>query len=682
MKRLLRTLLGSIRLLPFACAAVLMTGGTLSAGENASDVPDLKKLSIEELMTIEVETVYSASKYEQKVTEAPSSVTIITANDVRKYGYRTLADILKSVRGFSVTYDRNYSHLGIRGFGRPGDYNSRVLLLVDGHRINDNAYDTAPIGTEFILDVDLIDRVEISRGPNSSLYGSNAFFAVVNLITRRGRELNGAVFSGEAGSFKTVKGRASLGTKWQNGGDAFISGTGYYSKGDRLYFPEFDQRNSFADLRAGNDGIAEYRDYDRFQTAFAKLSSRGFTFEGAYSSRIKGIPTGAYGSDFNVPGNQTMNRRAYADLKYDRTIGKQTDMTVRIFSDYSEYSADYLYTGTVNKDWSYGMWMGGEVKLSTRLYDIHRVILGAEYDSNQRQDQRNADQFPSTLFLDDERRSRTWASYIQDEITLSPAVMLNAGIRYDYTSSFGETVNPRFAAILNPAAGSTVKLLYGSAFRSPNVYELYYQTAASSPPLASNPNLKPEKIKTYELVYEQYLEPGIRATVDGYYYTIDDLINQTLDTAVNLVFENIEEVDARGLELELEKRWASGADGRVSYALQRATNARTGEPLLNSPEQLAKLNILLPLRKDRVFAGLEEQYTSRRKTLSGKHVDDFFLTNLTVLGRNVSRTVEVSMSVYNLFNKKYDDPASFNLVPLDTVRQEGRTVRVKFTYAF
>jgi iron complex outermembrane receptor protein len=115
------------------------------------------------------------------VTEAPSSVTIVTSEDIRRYGYRTLAELLRSVRGFYTSYDRSYTSLGVRGFGQPGDYNSRILLLLDGHRLNDNIYDSAMLGTEFILDIDLIERVEISRGPGSSLYGNNAFFAVVKL---------------------------------------------------------------------------------------------------------------------------------------------------------------------------------------------------------------------------------------------------------------------------------------------------------------------------------------------------------------------------------------------------------------------------------------------------------------------------------------------------------------------
>ena len=138
--------------------------------------------------------VYSASKSVQSVSDAPASVTVVTADEIQKYGYRTLADILRDVRGFYVTYDRDYSYVGVRGFGRLGDWNSHILLLVDGHRINDNVLGQAMIGTEFPVDVDLIERVEIVRGPSSSLYGAEAFLAVINVITRKAPGLKGLEF--------------------------------------------------------------------------------------------------------------------------------------------------------------------------------------------------------------------------------------------------------------------------------------------------------------------------------------------------------------------------------------------------------------------------------------------------------------------------------------------------------
>lgn len=187
--------LGSLALLQNLSIALLISVGLIQGSPGQQPATDLSEVSLEQLGRIQV---YTASNHLQSSGDAPSSVTVITANQIQEQGYRTLADILRTVRSFFVTYDRNYSSLGVRGFARPGDYNTRVLLLVDGHRLNDDVYDEAMIGTEFPIDIDLIERIEIVRGPVSSLYGSNALFAVINIITKQAKDLNGLEWSNRA----------------------------------------------------------------------------------------------------------------------------------------------------------------------------------------------------------------------------------------------------------------------------------------------------------------------------------------------------------------------------------------------------------------------------------------------------------------------------------------------------
>src|SRR6185312_5537081 len=164
----------------FVGAVFCRSHAEIAPAQSSLDPSSLADLDITNLMQFQVPTVYSASKLEQKSTEAPSSTTVITSDEIKRYGYRTLADVLRSVQGFYVSNDRNYEFLGARGVSL-GDFNSRVLLLVNGHRVNTDLNDGAFIGTSFILDVDLIDRVEIIRGPGSVLYGNNAFFGVINV---------------------------------------------------------------------------------------------------------------------------------------------------------------------------------------------------------------------------------------------------------------------------------------------------------------------------------------------------------------------------------------------------------------------------------------------------------------------------------------------------------------------
>src|SRR6266581_1213819 len=641
--------------------------------ETADPATDLTTLSPEELMKVEVATVYSASKFEQKVTEAPASVSIVTADEIKKYGYRTLSDILRSLRSFNITYDRNYTFVGVRGFGRAGDYNSRILLQVDGHRLNDNVYSLALIGTEFPVDVDLIDRVEVVRGPGSSLYGNDAFFAVVNVITRRGGDLRGAELSGEAGSFDTYKARATYGNLFKNGMEALLSGSYYDSTGDRLFFKEFD-------APATNNGITDHTDYDSFYNTLAKFSHAGFTLEGVYSSRTKGIPTASYGTDFNEPRNKTVDDWWFADLKYERSLGSRLAVTGRLFYDIYDYRGDYIYSGVVNKDLGYGSWWGGEAKVAATLLDRHKLVVGAEYQDNLHQDQKNYNLDPYELFVDDRRNSYLVAGYIQDEITIFRNLLLNAGVRYDYYSTFGSTVNTRLALIYTPIDGSVIKLLDGSAFRAPNVYELYLQSASTG--MKGNPDLKPEKIKTYELIYEQYIGNSIRGTVTGFYYDINDLIIQVTDPADGLlVFRNLDDVKAEGAEAELEEKWDNGLTGKVSYSFVHAENSATGQTLVNSPQHLVKLNVTVPLIRDKVFLGIQELLTSRRKTLAGNFAKSYYITNLTLFSQNLLKNLELSASLYNLFDYNYGDPGGNEHVE-DVIPQDGRVFRVKLTYRF
>jgi outer membrane receptor for ferrienterochelin and colicins len=285
---------------------------TFAQGAPASK--NLLDMSLEELLSLRIESVYGASGFKQKVTEAPASVTIVTADEIRKHGYRTLADILRTVTGLYVTYDRNYSYLGVRGDGLPGQYNNSISLLIDGHRLNDNVFEGNLIGTDFLLDVDLIDRVEVIRGPNSSLYVASAFLGVINIITKGGQDLQKVSAAGTVGSNGTYQGRLSYGNKFNHGIEVLFSTSFYSSHGpNQLFFKEFDNP-------ATNNGVALNADDDEFHQFFANVSWRGFTLQGVFGSREKGIPTASFGSAFNVTATRTIDQRGYFDLGYVRKL--------------------------------------------------------------------------------------------------------------------------------------------------------------------------------------------------------------------------------------------------------------------------------------------------------------------------------------------------------------------------
>jgi outer membrane receptor for ferrienterochelin and colicins len=631
---------------------------------------DLTSLSIEELMNV---TVYGASKFEQKVTNAPSFVTIVTADEIKKFGYRTLADILRSVSSFIITNDRNYTYAAVRGLGVTGDYDSRILILIDQHRLNDNIYNSAFLENDFILDVDTIERVEIIRGPGSALYGSSAFFAVINIITRKGGNVKGFEVSGSGGTFESYKGRLTYGNKFQNGFEGLLSGTYLQSEGqDRLYYGAYDDP-------ATNNGIADHCDRENNYNLLSTLSYKGFMLQGASVSRTKHIPTASFETDFNDSRNETTDAQWYLDLRYDHDFSDKLGLMARLYYDKYDYKGDYIYSGVVNKDFAGGEWWGAEAQARMLLFGKHRIIAGGDYQDNTKQDQKNYDEDPYFLYTDDNRSSQIWALYVQDDFAILDNLHANLGIRYDHYSTFGGTTNPRLALMYSPFEKTTFKLIYGTAFRAPNVYELYY---LASDVQKANPDLQPEKIKTYELVWEQFLGNHLALTVDGFYSTITDVISQVTDPEDGLlVFKNQNTLKTRGVELELRGMWDSGLRGRINYTYQDAKNDETDQTLVNSPRHRATLNVMVPLYRDKLFGGLEVLYTSKRKTLAGKDVDDFFVTNLTLFSKNLFKGLELSGSVYNLFDKKYADPAGREHL-MDTIPQDGRSFRVKLTYAF
>jgi outer membrane receptor for ferrienterochelin and colicins len=638
---------------------------------------DLTELSIEDLIQV---TVYGASKFEQKITEAPSSVTIITSSEIEKYGYRTMSDILRSVRGLYITYDRTYNYAGIRGFNRPGDYNSRILLLVDGVRINDTVFDQVGVGTDFILDVDLIERVEIIRGPSSSLYGSNAFFGVINVITKKGNSIKGIELSGDAGKFESYRSRISYGNKFQNDIDLIFSGTYYESEGDdRLYYREFDAPET-------NNGVAEDGDSERFHSLFGKISFHEFTLEGALVNRKKIIPTAAFETVFN--DNRTFNRdqSAFIDLKYESSFMNRWNVFARVFYSQYNYDGDYIYgteeegdtalTRIINKDYADAAWWGGEAQISTKLLEKHKLIFGADYRDNFRQDQGNYDE---EVYLDSREDSTNWAIFAEDEFHIMSNLILNAGIRHDHYSTFGGTTNPRIGLLYNFLDKNSLKILYGKAFRAPNAFELFYQDGYSQ---KANPDLDPETIDTYELILEREFGENIRGTISGYYYKIEDLIDLVVDPADGLlVYRNVHEVEAKGVEMELEGHLKNGLHGRISYAYQESEDTKSGRDLTNSPRHLAKLNLMVPLVRKKIFLGVEEQYTGKRKTLDGNDANDYFITNVTLSSQNLIKGLKASASIYNLFDEKYSDPVSAEHLQ-DLIEQDGLSYRVKVTYSF
>jgi len=637
----------------------------------AQSLPDLP---IEDLLTLDAGRVFGASERSQPVTEAPTSVSFITAEDIERFGYRTLADILNGVRGMYVSDDRNFSLLGARGFGKPGDYNSRILLLVNGHRVNDNVFGQAEIGAEFGLDPATFERVEIIRGPASSLYGDSAFFGVVNVITKTGSNIDGTSVTYQTGSYGTQMIRGTVGHRLSDKVDFAVSSTVEQSDGvERLYFPAFD-------TPATNNGVAVGLDGQKFGQHYGRLKVGAFTFTGSYGARKKYVPTASFTTIFNeqIDKEQTNDRHGMADLEYDRTVG-ETRVALRGSYDRFTYDGYYPFPGEafgitkyVGHDSVVGARWTASARLTRRL-PMHQVMtFGGEVIDNIRQTQTS--QFEPSLVgpFTADRSSVQRAVFVQDELKVGRHVIFNGGLRYDGYQTF-DRVTPRTALIVMPSAHQSFKYLYGRAFRAPSAYErheFYFGSEVN--------NLRPESIDTHEFVWERYTGDWLRTSVSGYRYNADNLITLTGSSDptafLGVTYVNEGRVSAKGLEFEAQMRLWRRIEAHMSYALQEATDRTTGRPLTNSPRQMLKGRATAPLFGKGSSLGIEMLGIGSRETIAGNRVDAATTVDVTAI-KPLGRSIELVGNLRNLFDVEYAIPGGSQWVQ-DTIPQNGRTFRV------
>jgi outer membrane receptor for ferrienterochelin and colicins len=638
----------------------------------------------------EIPSVYTASKYEQKVTKAPASVSIVTADEIKKWGYRNFGDIIASLKGFYSTNDRNYGYAGARGFGLPSDYNNRLLLLIDGHRFNDNIYESFTSDEYFPVDIDMIERVEVVRGPSSSLYGTSAFFGVINIITKRGRDQEGGNVKTSYGSFDTTKSSLSYGKRFSNGLEAFISGSFYYSNGnDNFFSKEF--------VNTANRGFYNNNDDELAKKLLAKISYGDFTFESVIVERKKNIPTASFGTLFNIPDTNSIDQSFFYDLKYDHTFENQLNLQARFSYNNYRYTDSLPYTDDNNeridfKDLTRGQWWRGNIEATQIFWDNHKITFGGEI-------QHDFDQFQSSFIQHQVSADNSssdisgyrLALYAQDEFSITENLTFNAGLRYDYFSTFGDTINPRLALIYNPWDSTTFKLLYGTAFRAPSSFE----SASPIIPLVPNEDLKPENLETTELIIEHYFNNHLRGEFNLFHTEIKDIITQVDHEKLTgrTINKNVADVKSNGLELQMEDSWSNGFQWRISYSWQDTKFVSTNSRLPNSPEHMVKLNLIAPIWEDIVFLGFETRYMSGRKrqlnfdpaeipdNSINNQVGDNVISNLTIFTKNWVKGLELSAGLYNLFDERYFDPGSAEHRQ-GGIQQDGLTFRTKVSMDF
>lgn len=640
--------------------------------------------------------VFSASRYVQTIAETPANVTVVTREDIQRFGYRNVAEALSSLPGIYNAASQ-WPALGVRGVAVPGDFGSRILTLINGMPVYEPTY-----GSFFIeqLDIESIDRIEFVKGAGSALYGSGAVLAVVNLITRSGRDAVGKMLALEAASHETGKLYGSWGHSNDEGLDSFFSVSKLRSNGRDIYLreldsPAFDQAR-YHGISAGNDGLDNVR-------LFGRVSYENAWFQGVFVNSDKHDPLASYDTVLN--GSLRLRESlGVLEAGVNREFGDGAMGTLRAYYFSAGEKGDYPYTFSgsrvlpvdyINVSDLSSRQYGVEVRYDRFFSSGHRLLAGVEakrVDTHQEVGDQQGPMRSGVVTVDTRPGYGQWALFMQDEMHFGPGTLF-LGARYDAYLGFSEGVrsrlSPRLAYVQEISPNTTAKLVYGEAYRAPTVYESLYQDglpAAST--LWSNSKLRPELARSFEGLLEHQTQPGVKWRLSAFLNRLSDSPVQVVTPAVNGVPCSLGTVSCIqyrnsgltqqvvGLEAGVRIRQADHGSIYASAVLQKATQGGNDAP--SSPRQQLKFGVSRNLPWPDTDAALEMHYISAalgRLNEDGSRTAEAPAYLLVNAAFNIGRPVQgwrASLRINNLLNRTIYTIASRELQPLERVPADGR----------
>ncbi|HEV8122685.1 MAG TPA: TonB-dependent receptor [Gemmatimonadales bacterium] len=611
--------------------------------------------------------VSTASKYAQNVREVAGSVTIVSAEDIRRYGYRTLTDVLQRMAGVYVSNQRSMESFGIRGFGRPTDYNNRVLLLINGHSYTEGIWGMALLGESMALNLQGVERIELVRGPSSGLYGTGAMFAVINVISKDGQAISGVQMDAETGSLGRRSVGIVAGTALGNRASVSVSAMHEDVDGNpSLFFPAYNDP-------ATNNGIAENLDWMHRTGVQFSGTLGSFSLRASHSYRERSDPTGSYGARFNAPDN-FMDQFRFVELANVSELSPTKLLASRVYYDDIRYAGTYPLSGggTFHQN-AVNRVLGTEASLRWDLVPRDRVTIGGEY----RRYLESRLSSPDDPAIVVGRPFSVGSLYLQNEFQLTSNLTFLAGVRHDEHEIAGGATTPRVALLFDPWKSTTFKLMYGEAFRPPTFYESAFKSSSIIG------DIGPEKLDMYEAIWLQSLGKRYSLSSSLFYYHVHNLID-----AVQLYeYVNLADVVAKGFEVTFDARPTAGTSGYLNYTFQDADLG--GSDLTNMPMHMVKGGLGTDLFRQ-ATAAVEFRYESSRVTPQATTTDGFIVANGTLTLRPFSTVtsrsgllagLEFGLHVENLFNKRYSNPGSVEHLQA-SLEQNGRTFVLRLTSRF
>ncbi|HSO33366.1 MAG TPA: TonB-dependent receptor [Labilithrix sp.] len=675
---------------------------------SVSQVVDVtkKETKIEAQLSF-VEEVSAASRVTESVDDAPASVSIISLQELRAMGYPTVAEALRGIRGIYLSDDHSYTTAGFRGFSRPGDYGNRVLVLLDGQPMNDNYIWSSYIGTDGRVDIDDIERIEVVRGPGSVLYGSSAFFGVINLVTRSHNEPTHGEASLGTFDYGIAKARATAVVRFAPDAGFWATVSGQQGAGRDFFFPEYasDPRDPNAQTGANGlptDGNSRGADRQHGGMLTGRLWYKAFTLQWFLNSRRKYLPTGEYDTLFGDQSARFGDTRGMIEARYEPQITKTVQSLTRAHLNMYNFDAVAPYTaadGGASRDSYRGRWAGLEQRIVFTPTPALRLTAGGELIRHFTAKQVGENDAGAYLLDDSGGAGRNdpftvGAGYLNADVNAAARVKLVAGARVDYYSSLpkfdlGSAFNPRLAVIFKPYDGGNIKVMGAKAFRAPSVYELHYAAVTQLPPTA----LKPEQIYSGEIEYSHRISQTVTGLVAGYTNLVEDLVrlNETAPGSGLVQYSNSPaSVLVLGAEAEVRREWRQGWMLAATYSYQKARYLSDASlrDVPNSIEHLASFKGAVPIIGRTVMGMTRVSFEGPRPDRNELVTDapqestnPAVIWDLVLSGEIERMNARYAIGAYNVADFKY------SIIPSGEFRQRqivqnGRTFLATVTASF
>ncbi|OUD14040.1 TonB-dependent receptor plug domain-containing protein [Thioflexithrix psekupsensis] len=661
--------------------------------QNLDDVKKLMSLSLLDLMSVEIET---AGKTVEKISVVPASVVLVTRQDIQRYGYSRLTDILDHVSGMYKldNYGPSGPAYGVRGYLAPSSTNRNIIVLINGvNHVSD--YDSTYFFSSINVPVEAIDRIEIVRGPQSTIYGSGASFGVINIITNEVHQEQGyaSSVSASVGTNGIQRRTARSSYKYEKG--QVVVNLGYYRDDghDQCYTdlssrqypvaPDFSTKDHLEKAETYVDISASYQDFsvdlthnkNRTGGLMTNPVSRSGTIRYSESTRLRLNYKTDLSEQWALNAHLTY---AHINAYYDYDSISATDL----WSVQTERSRSYEGEVTLNWkasekiDWLSGLYYRHTPELSTYI-DIPPWPIPSLNDSTQRL-------APGEALV--KRALFSQISYTQNEqwkwvagLRLEEQLGYDAAFEYGYTPEQYRSWNfyydkqdvtliPRLAVIYTPNETHLFKLMYGKAINSPSFGQ--NTTARINPNL---PSLENEEIETIELNYLTSLTPQYGLTANIFHNRLKNLLSRTVTSSADsqyvVILGNSGSWSTNGLELGLRGNPADQWQFELNLTYQETNNQDNSTiKAAYSPSLLGQLKLSYQLNSQWSL-GMTGYYVSKMslffdstlknsdgsfgRYITGEEGNDYFILGTNVRFQDwLAKGTYLNLHINNLLDQK------------------------------